>query len=109
MFFLKLSRPHCPSCGAAITLVQSFAMWNPWRVQCPACKADLQMSLVAKVGGLLAVPLGIGIAAVPIYMEETKRWVTADSLTYFGIIAPCVLLAGLLAWSRTELLPRRGK
>jgi len=58
---------------------------------------------------MLAVPLGFVYGGVPIYMEETCRWATVDSLTYFALTIPALLGIGYLMWPITKLESRGQK
>lgn len=82
-------------------------MWNPWRVKCPKCKAELQMSRRVKTFFALLLPLGAVYGGIPIFMEETVRWRTAHSLAYFAITAPLLMGLSYALWPRTRLLLRK--
>ncbi len=77
-------------------------MLNPWNVSCPSCKAKLEMGRASKIATVFSVPLGLGWAGVAIYMEETKQWVTQDSLTYFAATLPILLAVGYFTWPMTK-------
>ena len=99
----RLRSPQCPECQSKVSLLRGLALWNPWRVKCPKCAAPLQMSKVAKVAVVLAIPIGILYGAIPIYMEETGRWVQADSYAYFALSIPLLLGLGYFGWYLTRL------
>lgn len=97
------TKPLCPVCQSPIGFIEGLRMWNPWRVTCPHCRAKLMMSSQAKVLSALCIPLGLVYGAIPIYMEETGRWTTHNSLVFFAITAPCLLGIGYALWFRTRL------
>ena len=67
------------------------------------------MSRTSKLATILAAPLGLVYGGVPIYMEETCRWATLDSLTYFALTIPVLSVVWYLMWPMTKLEPRDQK
>ena len=96
------TKPQCPVCHVRISFLQSARMWNPWRVRCPNCRAALQVSRLVKALAIAGIPLGILYAAVPIYMEESGRWLTIQSLVYFAVTAPLLLGLDYAFWTSIE-------
>ncbi len=82
-------------------------MLNPWIVTCPSCKAKLEMGRASKVAAIFSVPLGLGLAGVAIYMEETKQWVTQDSLTYFAVTFSILIAIGYVIWPLTKFYAKQ--
>ena len=103
-----LTNPQCPVCQSSISFISGLKMWNPWRVTCPHCHAKLMMSKLVKVFSVLCIPLGIVYGSIPIYMEETGRWATHNSLVFFAITAPALLVIAYGQWLRTRLYARDG-
>lgn len=82
-------------------------MFNPWKVACPSCKAKLEMGRASKVATILSVPIGLVLAGFAIYMEETKQWVTQDSLTYFAITLSILIAIGYVVWPLTHFYAKQ--
>jgi hypothetical protein len=61
------------------------------------------MSWRWKVVSFLLVPLGLAYGGIPIFMEETGRWVTRDSLTYFAVTIPAIFIGAYLIWQRVTI------
>ena len=98
------AKPLCPVCGSTISFVKGLRMANPWRTRCPICKAPLAMSTLAKV---FTVAGGLLYGGLAIYMEESKRWVTSDSLLYFALTAPVLAGLSFLLWPRMKFIARK--
>jgi hypothetical protein len=82
-------------------------MFNPWMVSCPSCKAKLEMGRASKIAAIFSMPLGLGWAGVAIYMEETKQWVTQDSLAYFAVTLPILMVIGYVIWPLTKFYAKQ--
>jgi hypothetical protein len=99
---------NCPACDYQFSFLRSFRVLNPWKQRCPGCGAALtggRRASSAVAGGAL---IGALIAAVAIGMEETRRWVTADSLLWFAIAVPLALIPyQYLCWRWVTLEERK--
>jgi endogenous inhibitor of DNA gyrase (YacG/DUF329 family) len=98
------THPQCPECKKTISFLQGLAMWNPWKVSCPACKAALEMSRISKAVSIFG---GLGWAGVAICMEEMKLWTTKDSLVFFALSLPIIVAVGYILWPKTKLYAKR--
>ena len=105
---INRNNPKCPECDSQISFIKGLRMWNPWRIICPFCGSPLEMTRISKIATILSFPLGIMYGGFAIYMEETKRWVTADSIIYFTVTIPILLGIGYLLWPLTKFHTRRG-
>jgi hypothetical protein len=103
-------RPHmyCPACKHRISFLSSFRVLNPWKHRCASCGAVLTGGRRATVAVVAAALIGLLIAAVAIGMEEARRWVTLDSLLWFAIAVPLILIPyQYWCWKWVRLEERR--
>ncbi len=95
-------KPKCPSCFGELTFLHGFKMPNPWRCKCPLCGAVLEAGKISKVSMLLALPIGLLIAGVAIFQEETGNWEETDSYIFFAIIFSIVIFVAMRLWSKSD-------
>ena len=56
---------------------------------------------------IAAAAIGAAIATVAIYLEESGRWHTRDSIRFFAVAVPVVFVPWIgFLWSRIKLVPR---
>jgi hypothetical protein len=100
--------PTCPACGKEIRWHHSFSLWNPWNYPCPHCKVPLEASRIQKYMVYAMVPVGALVAAVPIFLEELGVWRAAESLMYFAVVVPLLLIGAAATWPYTRFI-RKGE
>ena len=101
-----MKKPVCPRCGFTFTFWASFRHWNPYSTTCPQCDAKLRVRHATALLCLSGL-FGLAIAAVAIVWEETGRWHTSDSLTFFALaFAVLILPWGILLWSKSQYMLR---
>ena len=101
--------PTCPACGKEIEWKHSFSLWNPWDFPCPHCKTRLEASRVQKYMAYAVVPGGLLLAAVPISLERAGIWHTTESLMFFVILVPLLLVGAAASWKHTRFIVRPHK
>jgi hypothetical protein len=99
--------PTCPACGKEIRWKHSFSLWNPWNYPCPHCKVALEASRIQKYMAYAMVPLGALLAAVPIFLEKRGIWQTGESLMFFAIVIPLLLIGAAATWPYTRFTARK--
>jgi hypothetical membrane protein len=63
-----------------------------------------------KITLTVAVLLGLCIAGVAIYMEEQHYWVTIDSLLWFAVATPVIVIAfQWLSWRGAKFALRQNE
>ena len=99
--------PECPNCKGKLTILHGLQCWNPWRYKCPLCDTILQYARRSK---LLLIPfgiLGLLIAGIAIYQEETGKWVTTDSIEFFAYAFIVILVLAILSWPLTQFIIKK--
>ena len=101
--------PTCPACKNQLGWKHSFSFWNPWNYPCPHCKVPLEASRIQKCIAYAVVPAGLLIAAVPIIFERSGMWKTQDSLLFFAILVPLIVIGALASWPLTTFTVKRNE
>ena len=98
--------PTCPNCGKELGWKHSFSFWNPWNFSCPHCKVALEASRIQKYIAYAVVPVGVLLGGVVTYFQKQGSWQTAESLTFFGLVVPLLIVGALLSWRHTRFTVR---
>jgi hypothetical protein len=94
--------PRCPQRGFEFTLLRSLKHWNPYKTNCPQCRAKLRVKHVTVFFGLSGL-VGLAIAAVAIICEATHKWVPHDSLIFFAFAVPLIIVPfSIFLWSKSQ-------
>lgn len=83
---------QCPECGRRFSFLYSFRILNPNRFACPSCATILTAGRYGNATRIVGAIIGAAIAAVAIYMEKRGGWVTLDSIVWFAIALPIVII-----------------
>jgi DNA-directed RNA polymerase subunit RPC12/RpoP len=97
---------NCPKCGKRYSYWESWKIWNPMKYVCPYCSSVLRIG-PKSLRNVLAISCGIGlfIALFAVSMEERAGWKTADSMMFFGIIFPVILVPlSYACWRLVDLV-----
>jgi hypothetical protein len=101
-----MRKPVCPSCGHVFTVWGSLRHWNPYNTTCPQCGAKLRVRHVTVLFGLSGL-CGLALAAVAIFCEETRVWQSSDTLKFFAVAIPLVVVPwSIFLWSRSHYILR---
>jgi len=90
--------PKCPACNGQFRWRDGLRLWNPWNYLCPFCGTPLEASKLQKTLVLCSVPLGIALAAIPIYFEEMGKWHTKDSWLFVLVIVALLTVSAIVSW-----------
>ena len=99
---MRTAVPHCPACLEKIQWRHSFSLWNPWNFPCPHCKVPLEASRVQKTMVVAMVPTGLLLAGVAIFFKQRGIWHTRESLAFFGIVVPALIVGAWVSWAFTR-------
>jgi hypothetical protein len=83
---------NCPRCHKDFSYAYSFKILHPFKHRCPGCGAILTAGRRGKLVLIAAGLLGLCIAGVAIAMEEMGLWTTYNSLLWFAIAVPVIVL-----------------
>src|SRR5437867_6937528 len=101
-----MTRPVCPCCGYVFTCWRSLRHWNPYYTTCPQCGAKLRVRQ-ATVFFVLSALCGLLVAVVAIFCEETRIWDASDSLKFFAVAIPLIVVPwSIFLWSRSQYILR---
>jgi uncharacterized protein (DUF983 family) len=98
---------NCPACNRQFSFLYSFRILNPLKHRCPSCGVLLTMGRYGKVTTAIALCVGLSIAGVAIFMEETGFWNLRNSLLWFAIAVPALgVPLQWLCWHRARFSVR---
>src|SRR6266404_2759045 len=101
-----MKKPVCPRCGFTFSFWRSLKYWNPYNTTCPQCGAKLRVRHVTVLLGLSGL-CGVAIAGVAIVCEETRIWHSSDSLIFFAVAFPLIIVPwSVFLWSRSQYMLR---
>lgn len=83
---------NCPNCNHYFTYLGTWKIINPNNCHCPNCITPLELNRFAKKMVLISAVIVIMLVLVAIGLEGRKIWTTANSLIYFLIVLPPMLI-----------------
>ena len=72
--------------------------FNPWNLECLECGTILQANRWVTISYLLAIPIGVAVAGIALYLEETNNWGTRELMLFYASMFFPALAISLYLW-----------
>jgi len=96
---------NCPKCKHFVSFFGSWTILNPKYCHCPKCTTPLTLNRIGKILYSVSLCIGIVIASIAIFMEESSIWTTYNSIVFFIISFPIIIFTwSYIFWKNSNFI-----